>query len=75
MLRYPVVTIIAFSCKIMITKTFFLCQHFLLFTVRTDCSSAICTELTPAAQKFSTGREKVVHLVDPTAESTSHAFD
>lgn len=52
MLRYPVVTIIAFSCKIMITKMLFLCQHFLLFTVRTDCSSPVCTELAPAASEI-----------------------
>lgn len=52
MLTYPAVTIIASSCKIMIRKMFFHSQHFLLFSVRTDCCSTICTEFAPAVSEI-----------------------
>lgn len=74
MLTYPVVNIIAFSCKITIRKTFFISQHFLFFSVRTDCYS-VCTELAPAVSEIQhRKRKKVVYLADPTAESTPQVF-
>lgn len=76
MLKYPVVNIIAFSCKITIRKIFFISQLFFLFSVRTDCCSPVCTELAPAVSEIQhRKRKKVIYLADPTAESTPQVFD
>jgi len=66
---------IAFSCKIMIRKTFFISQHFFLFSAGTDCYSLVCNELAPTVPEIQhMKRKKVVYLADPTAESTPQVF-